>query len=187
MCVGIIGGRCLNFLCQQSYMRRLALSVMSQSAIQRGTSPVFTQAASMLSLYRKTPVTMDDIHRESRNSQEVRHWFLLDTTDSSTSYIDSPDDYRQPPRLIGICKTESTLKSRAAYLSSLVINSDYRSTGCGKIFLKSILASLENMKYSRVILRVQEQNEIALKYYKGEGFKIVEKHNGRYIHELERY
>lgn len=174
-------------------MRRLALSVTSQSAIHQRTNAVFTQAASMLSLYRNTPVTMDDIYRESQNSQEVKHWFLIDTQPTSsfidydTIDYDTDDNTNNGYKLVGICKTESTRKSRSAYISSLVINQEYRNSGYGKIFIKSILSSLENMKYSRVILRVQEQNEIALKYYKNEGFKIVEKHNGRYIHELERY
>ncbi len=175
-------------------MKRAALGVIAQRNLGekiKTTAPIFFQMEGILRNYRNTNVTMQEIYNESRGGNDVRHWYLFDKNPSQiyqqmgvdSEYSSGDESEENVCNIVGVCKTETVGYTDAAYLSSFVIAEGYRNRGYSSIFLKMIMNSLKNMNYSRVVLRVKEENYAAQNCYIGNGFRTIEKRNGRYIQE----
>jgi len=80
--------------------------------------------------------------------------------------------------VIAFCKTEETVKTNALYLSSFLIHPSYRGLGLGGTFLTKMLAQAP--RYSKVLLKVHEENPIAKQLYESHGFQTKQKWNKRY-------
>ena len=81
------------------------------------------------------------------------------------------------------CKTEET-RSGHLYLSSFLIAPEYRRTGLSTLFLQSILTEAGGRMYTKVLLKVHEDNMAAYRLYNKIGFAQKQKLNNRYEMEF---
>lgn len=82
--------------------------------------------------------------------------------------------------VIAFCKTEETIKTNALYISSFLIHPEYRGQGLGGTFLSNLLEQARRDQYSKVLLKVHEDNPIAKQLYESHGFQSKQKWNKRY-------
>jgi ribosomal protein S18 acetylase RimI-like enzyme len=57
---------------------------------------------------------------------------------------------------------------------------EYRRTGLSTLFLQSVLQEANNRMYTKVLLKVHEDNRAAYRLYKKIGFSEKQKLNNRY-------
>jgi RimJ/RimL family protein N-acetyltransferase len=85
--------------------------------------------------------------------------------------------------ILGMCKLEPLKKYERVYLSSYIINPSVRGTGFNKEFLTAVLYHPQVQPYSRIELKVHEDNMKAYNTYKSLGFNALSKENKRHIME----
>jgi len=86
--------------------------------------------------------------------------------------------------VVAFCRTDETQRRNALYLSSFVVAPAHRGTGVARPFLNEVLAGAKTRGFSRVLLKVHEDNPAAQRLYTTAGFKSTQKLNKRY--EMER-
>jgi ribosomal protein S18 acetylase RimI-like enzyme len=124
----------------------------------------------ILSSYRNTSYTFTDFKMENKNIRNLHYYMMFD------SY-----------KIIGFCKTETTLNNRA-YLYSYLIHPDYRSCKISKshtynkLFMNTVCNSLQH-NHNIVELKVHEDNEKAFRGYLRDGFRDTGKLEKRYLME----
>lgn len=113
-----------------------------------------------ISSYRQTPFTYQDwVSEHNQQTQYHSVW--------------------QGDNVAAFCKTEET-RSGFLYLSSFLMAPEYRRTGLSTLFLQSILQEANNRMYTKVLLKVHEDNRAAYRLYKKIGFSEKQKLNNRY-------
>jgi len=89
--------------------------------------------------------------------------------------------------ILGICKLEPLKKYERVYLSSYIINPSVRGSGFNKHFLTSLLYNPVLQPYSRIELKVHEDNQKAYNTYKSIGFNTLAKEHKRHIMEYKLF
>ena len=120
-----------------------------------------------IATYRQTPFTLQDLEAESKDPSAQYNWML------------GPAN-----TVAAFCKTEETKKGNAIYISSFLIHPKYRGLGLGAQFLSNLLEQARQDQYTKVILKVHEDNQTAQRLYTKQGFKSIQKWNKRF--EMER-
>lgn len=75
--------------------------------------------------------------------------------------------------------------SRTAFVSLLLVDPASRRTGLGRMLLATVLEMIRQRCFERCRLAVDKENRVALRFYEGFGFSIIDEKAGQYILELE--
>jgi len=128
---------------------------------------VLPSLLSQITAYRQTPFTLQDLEAESKHPSAQYNWML------------GPAN-----TVAAFCKTETTAKANALYISSFLIHPSYRGLGLSGQFLSNLLEQARHDRYDKVLLKVHEDNQTAQRLYTKHGFQSIQKWNKRY--EMER-
>jgi ribosomal protein S18 acetylase RimI-like enzyme len=140
---------------------------LSQAVSTHRLFPVLPSLLPQIATYRQTPFTFQDLEAESKDPSMRYNWML------------GPAN-----TVAAFCKTEETARTKALYISSFLIHPSYRGLGLGGHFLSNLLEQARQDQYTKVILKVHEDNQTAQRLYINHGFQTKQKWNKRY--EMER-
>ena len=71
----------------------------------------------------------------------------------------------------------------SAFLTMLIVDRDFRSTGLGKRLLCQSLADLRKKQYKKILLEVKTENSRAVSMYERNGFKKIEERGDLWLME----